>query len=113
MNTKTMDRIKEIMCNELDEMMSSGKYNIQEIHMITDTIKNIDKIKAMDEGYSEAMMPMSDSYGRYSMRGNYSNRSRYSSAKDEIADHIQERLNDSSLSYGERESLRRAMDSMR
>lgn len=119
MNAKSLERIKDMMCDELEDMVNSGKMDLTKIHMLTDTIKNIDKIEAMDEGYSEGMWNArgsyndGDSYGRHWVRGHYSNRNRYSSAKDEIEDHIRERLNDNSLSPGERESLRRAMDSMR
>lgn len=117
MNYQTMDKLREKLCDELDDLaMSSGRLELEKIHMLTDTIKNIDKIEAMDEGYSEGMWTArgttGDSYGRHYVRGHYS-RTGYSSARDEIADHIRERMNDNSLSNGERESLRRAMDAMR
>ena len=59
-----MHKIKEMLMNELYEYeekakrMSGGKISVQEldkIHKLTDTIKNIDKIEALegDEGYSE------------------------------------------------------------
>lgn len=60
-----MHKIKEMLMNELYEYeekankMSGGKISTQElekIHKLTDTIKNIDKIEMLEggEGYSEA-----------------------------------------------------------
>ena len=116
MGYQSMERIRTMLCNELDDMASSNKFDLSKIHMLTDTIKNIDKIEAMDEGYSEGMWTArgsTDSYGRHWVRGHYSNRNRYSSAREEIEDHIRDRMSDNSLSAGERESLRRAMDAIR
>ena len=59
-----MHKIKEMLMNELYEYeekakkMSGGKLSTQElekIHKLTDTVKNIDKIEMLegDEGYSE------------------------------------------------------------
>ena len=59
-----MHKIKEMLMNELYEYeekakkMPNGKISVQElekIHKLTDTIKNIDKIEMLedDEGYSE------------------------------------------------------------
>lgn len=59
-----MHKIKEMLMNELYEYeekakkMSGGKLSMQElekIHKLTDTVKNIDKIEMLegDEGYSE------------------------------------------------------------
>ena len=59
-----MHKIKEMLMNELYEYeekakrMSGGKISVQEldkIHKLTDTVKNIDKIEMLegDEGYSE------------------------------------------------------------
>lgn len=59
-----MHKIKEMLMNELYEYeekakkMSGGKLSVQElekIHKLTDTVKNIDKIELLEEGegYSE------------------------------------------------------------
>lgn len=88
MSSKAMYDIKEMLCSDLDQYARKGsltKNDLDTVHMITDTIKNLDKISMMEEeGYSYGEgnwnangsysngMPMSD--GRYSgrRRNNYS-----------------------------------------
>jgi hypothetical protein len=66
-----MHKIKEMLMNELYEYeekakrMSGGKLSTQElekIHRLTDTVKNIDKIELMEseDGYSEESAWMAD-----------------------------------------------------
>lgn len=92
-----MHKIKEMLMNELYEYeekakkMSGGKLSMQElekIHKLTDTVKNIDKIEMLegDEGYSEDGAYMGDGriYGTSYARGrgrnaNRDRRGRYSS----------------------------------
>lgn len=59
MGMKALDELREKFCDELDEIarkpeMSAG--DLETVHKLTDTIKNIDKICIMDEtgGYSQA-----------------------------------------------------------
>ena len=63
-----IDKIKKMLCEELDEYGSKKSLSAQDVemvHKLTDTIKNIDKIDMLegegDEGYS----------GRYSRRSGY------------------------------------------
>lgn len=70
---KDMYKLKEMLCEELDEFSRKGKMNagdLQTVHMLTDTIKNIGKIELLeegesDEGYSSARRRR-DARGRYS-----------------------------------------------
>ena len=53
-----MHRIKEMLMKELKEYESKGKLSagdLETIHKLTDTVKNIDKIEMLEggEGYSE------------------------------------------------------------
>ena len=77
-----MHKIKEMLMNELYEYeekakkMSGGKLSTQElekIHKLTDTVKNIDKIEMLegDEGYSEDGQYMGEGriYGTSYARG--------------------------------------------
>lgn len=77
-----MHKIKEMLMNELYEYeekakrMTNGKISTQElekIHKLTDTVKNIDKIEMLegDEGYSEdgAYMGEGRIYGTSYARG--------------------------------------------
>ena len=56
---KHLEKLKEALCEELDKFAKSGDITVnslEKIHKLTDTIKNIDKIMALEEseGYSEA-----------------------------------------------------------
>lgn len=102
MSTKAMYDIKETLCADLDQYARKGsltKNDLDTVHMITDTIKNLDKISMMEEegssygdgmwnangSYSNGRMPMSTmnsgrnynyengNSGRRYMRNNYSN----------------------------------------
>ena len=79
MSMRALEDLREMLCDELDEIakkqeMSAG--DLETIHKLTDTIKNIDKIIIMDEdgGYSQA--------GDWEMegRGNYGRGSSYASS---------------------------------
>ena len=52
MSMRALEDLREMLCDELDEIakkqeMSAG--DLETIHKLTDTIKNIDKIIIMDE----------------------------------------------------------------
>lgn len=70
MNTKVMYDIKEILCTDLNQYAGKGsltKNDLDTVHMITDTIKNIDKITMLEEeGYSYGE-------GHWDANGSYSN----------------------------------------
>ena len=89
---ESMYRLKSMLCDELDEIAGKGELSsgdLETIHKLTDTIKNIDKIEALEgEGYSGGdRMP----YGRYSgsrhyVRGHYT-RGHYSMAEGKACVH--------------------------
>lgn len=75
MHMKDYEELKEMLCKELEEYankddMSAG--DLEAIHKLTDTIKNIDKICMLegDDGYSYGD-------GDWQARGMYSNRGGY------------------------------------
>ena len=55
-----IEKIKKILCKELDEYAMKGKLtmsDLQPVHLMTDIIKNLDKIEMLEGesgGYSEA-----------------------------------------------------------
>ena len=55
-----IEKIKKMLCKELDEYAMKNKLtmnDLQPVHLMTDIIKNLDKIEMLeqgDEGYSEA-----------------------------------------------------------
>ena len=64
-----IEKIKKMLCKELDEYAMKGKISGADLEMIwklTDTVKNLDKIEMLEEdgGYSEAR-----GRGRSYMRG--------------------------------------------
>lgn len=122
MSKRTMDELKDMLCKELDEIAMKGKIGageLQTVHMLTDTIKNIDKIGMLDEGYSgDGEWNARGSYGRgYSRTGDgYSGRMHYARghySRDDGMDMISERIGemiDSGRYSGEdRNTLNRAM----
>ena len=137
---KHLEKLKEALCEELDKFGKSGDITVnslEKIHKLTDTIKNIDKIMALeseDGGYSEGYMgdgmmygnsyargrryAKRDSMGRYSKDGGYSEDDEYSErrmgrgySRDEAADRIMHSLGElmEGASPKERETLKKWM----
>lgn len=76
---KYLHELKEKLCKELDEIARKpemGAGDLEIIHKLTDTIKNVDKINMLEEGeYSQAYNGYSRTDGSYE-RGNSYRRSR-------------------------------------
>lgn len=78
--------LKEKLCKELEEYAQKSNMNagdLEMVHKLTDTIKNVDKIVMLEEdgGYSEAGDYEGASYGRgssYANRGKHYVRGHYS-----------------------------------
>lgn len=129
-----MHKIKKMLCKELEEYgdkKSLSSADVEMIHKLTDTVKNLDKIEMLegDEGYSETYpyymggssyargrgrYAKRDSMGRYSsdMDDDYSERRmdrRYSrdDAKDHMMHKIGEMMEDADPK--EREALKECM----
>lgn len=54
-----IEKLKKMLCKELDEHAMKGKLtmaDVEAVHKLTDTVKNLGKIEALEEslGYSEA-----------------------------------------------------------
>ena len=133
-----MHELKEKLCKELDEIARKpemGAGDLEIIHKLTDTIKNLDKIEMLEDGgYSQAgdweiegraynrgssyARRKRDSMGRYSrdgrmMRGGYRDGRMYSraEAKDDMMDQM-EALMEQAGSEKEREAIRRCMNQL-
>lgn len=131
-----MHELKEKLCRELDEIarkpeMSAG--DLETVHKLTDTIKNIDKIDMLEETgeYSQAgdwEMEGRGSYNRgssYANRGKHYVRGHYSrdgynrdgrtysrgDAKEHMMMELEEAMNAASNDR-EREVIRRCMDQL-
>jgi DNA-directed RNA polymerase sigma subunit (sigma70/sigma32) len=132
-----MHKIKKMLCKELEEYgekKSLSSSDVEMIHKLTDTVKNLDKIEMLegDDGYSETYPyymggssyargrgrnARRDSMGRYSsdMGSSYDDYSearmdrRYS--RDDAKDHMMNKLGEmmSSADEEQREILKDAM----
>jgi hypothetical protein len=132
-----MHKIKKMLCKELEEYgdkKSLSSADVEMIHKLTDTVKNLDKIEMLegDDGYSETYPyymggssyargrgrnARRDSMGRYSsdMGSSYDDYSearmdrRYS--RDDAKDHLMDKMGEMMTSANEeqREILKDAM----
>lgn len=128
-----MHELKEKLCDELDEIARKGELgagDLEIIHKLTDTIKNLDKIEMLEDdgGYSQAgdweiegraynrgnsyARRKRDSMGRYSrdgrmMRGVYSRHD----AKEAMMDQMEDLMAQAG-SEKEREAIRRCMNQL-
>lgn len=139
MSMKAMEELRDTLCEELEKIarkpeMSAG--DLEAVHKLTDTIKNIDKITILEEdgGYSQAgdweiegrgrydrdnsyRGRRRDSRGRYSRDGRddggYSRRGGYSrdGGRDRMMDHLEQMMGEAS-SETERQAIRRCMEQL-
>lgn len=129
MSMKTMYELKDMLCEELDESGKKGEMSagdLETIHKLTDTIKNIDKIAMLEDGgYSrDADYPrdgdwsanMRGNYGRgnsYARRGSHYVRGHYSrdDGREAIVQRMEEMLRDAE--GRDRETIQRCIELMR
>ena len=127
-----MHELKEKLCEELKEIARKGELgagDLEIVHKLTDTIKNIDKIEMLQEDgeYSQAgdwemdgrrsynrgssYARKRDSMGRYSRDGRMTRTYSRADAKDHMMDELEEAM-DAASTEKEREIIRRAMDQL-
>lgn len=117
-----MHKLKEHLLNELYDYENevkkspSGKPTVPEldrIHKLTDTIKNIDKIEMLESGdYSEASDWIADSRGKGSSYGRRRDgMGRYSKGRDGMADRLYGMLDDAETPR-EREAIKRCLSEL-
>ena len=127
-----MYELKDKLCKELDEIARKGELgagDLEIVHKLTDTIKNLDKIEMLEDGgYSQAgdweiegraynrgnsyARRKRDSMGRYArdgrmMRGGYSRHD----AKEAMMDQMEDLMAQAG-SEKEREAIRRCMNQL-
>lgn len=126
-----LDHLRDMLCDELDELNRKDELNagdLETAHKLTDTIKNIDKIEALECGeYSRAGEWEADmrgtfgdhnhksyrngnSYtnaGRHYVRGHYSR----DGEKDRLISSIENAMHEAT--GAEREAYKRAIDELR
>lgn len=136
-----MRKLKDMLCRELDEFArrdSIESYDLDTIHKLTDTIKNLDKIEMLEDGgYSQARGSGRGGYSReggssyadggYSYEDSFAGNDGYSQARrrrdergrysrDDGRDHMVNQLETMMgrvSSEQDRETLRRMIDQMK
>lgn len=123
MSKKVLYDLKDMLCAELDEIGKKGEMSagdLETVHKLTDTIKNIDKIVMLeDDGYSrdgDWSANMRGNYGRgssYARRGSHYVRGHYS--MDDGRDSLISRMEDilRGADSKDREVIQRCIDTMR
>jgi len=119
MSMKAMEDLRDKLCKELEEIARKpemGAGDLELTHKLTDTIKNIDKIRCMEEnsGYSQAGDWEMEGRGSYGRGASYAgrrrdNRGRYShdGGREEIMKHVRMAMNSAPEEY--KEDIRRFM----
>lgn len=125
-----MRKIKKMLCKELEdygEHKSLTAADLEMIHKLTDTIKNLDKIEMLEDesGYSEGY-PYYDNGSSYARKGTHMVRAHYSRdngddyserrydrrySRGDAKDHMMSKLGEmmNSADDKEREILKKAM----
>lgn len=127
-----MHELKEKLCDELEEIARKGELgagDLEIIHKLTDTIKNLDKIEMLEDGdgYSQAGNWEADMRGTYGRGSSYRGRKRDSmgrysregrmipgrmysraDAKEDMMDQMEDLMSQAG-SEREREAIRRCM----
>ena len=125
---RALEELKEVFCNELEEIASKKEMSagdLETVHKLTDTIKNIDKICMFEEScgysatgdwemegrgtYGHSYAPARDSRGRYTGRTPRYSRS---SAKEHMIDRLEEMLDDAD-GEKERNAIHRCIEQIK
>ena len=128
---KALYELKEMLCRELDELAGKGEMSVGDldlVHKLTDTVKNIDKIMMLEEdgGYSRAGgWEARGTYGRYNdggssyahrgkhyVRAHYSRDDGYSRHCESLLEEL-EGLRDNANTQTERDMIQRLIDEMK
>lgn len=123
----TMYKLKDMLCEELDEIGKKGEMSagdLETVHKLTDTIKNIYKIDMLkdsdysgDDDYSrDGDWGAHGNYGRgssYARRGTHYVRGHYSrdDARRSLADRMEDLMRDADSK--DREAIQRCIDMIR
>lgn len=118
-----LDTLRGKLCDELDDIAKKsdlGAGDLDILHKLTGTIKNIDKISMFeDDGYSRAGEWEADMRGTYGKGNSYANRGKhyvrghYSrlDGKARMREHLEDMMRDADDDRT-REAIRRCMDEL-
>jgi hypothetical protein len=129
MSMKVMYDLKDMLCVELDEIGKKGEMSagdLETVHKLTDTIKNIDKITMLEEsGYSRDEDYSRDGDWSANMRGNYGRGSSYARrgshyvrghySRDDARDSMMRKLEDMlrNVDGYDRETIQHCIDELK
>lgn len=120
MSMKVLYELKDMLCDELEEIGKKGEMSagdLETVHKLTDTIKNIDKITLLeDSGYSRDNDLDLNTYGRgnsYARRGQHYDRGHYS--RDDGRERMMRRIEDmmDEADGSDREVIRRCYEALK
>lgn len=121
------EKLKNTLCYEVEQYAdkkSLSASDLEMIHKLTDTIKNLDKIEMLegDNGYSEHYPDYEDKGNSYARKGTHYVRAHYSRddgderfdkrySRNDAKDHIMSKLGEmmEDADPNEREALKKAM----
>lgn len=118
-----LEKIREQLCDELDEIARKGELgsgDLELVHKLTDTVKNIDKICMLeDSGYSGAGEWEADMRGTYGRGSSYANRGKHyvrghysrTDARERMREQLSSMLHDTD-DEPTREALRRCISQL-
>lgn len=125
MSMESMYTLRDMLCEELDEIARKGEMSagdLDTVHKLTDTVKNIDKIEMLDGGYSDDGYDRGSSYagrrGTHYVRGHYSRDNRYrdgrvmysrGDGREQMLDYLDRMERDASTEK-ERDAIRRCRE---
>lgn len=118
MSMKALNDIRNMLCEELDELARKGELgagDLEIIHKAVSAIKNIDKIEMFDSGYSRGGNWDANIRGAYGRENSYRGRHRDSMgrySKNDANEHMRRQLQDMIRETDDenvREALRRCM----
>lgn len=121
MSMNAMYDLRDMLCKELDEIARKGELgagDLDIVHKLVGTIKNIDKITMYEDGYSRGGDWSADIRGNYgrgsSCRGRHrDSMGRYS--RTDVKDHMRVQIEDMMRTADDervRDALRRAVDAL-
>mgnify|MGYP001025188976 FL=1 len=124
MSTRALEDICEKLCRELDEIAKKpelGAGDLDIVHKLTDTMKNIYKIEMYEEdgGYSRAGEWEADMRGRYGRGNSYAHRGQHyvrghysrTDARERMRSQMEDMIRDADDDRT-REAIRRCMNEL-
>lgn len=120
---KYIEELKEAVCKELERFAKSGEItssNLDRIHKLSDTLKNLEKIEMLEDGYSEDWVGKGEIYGtsysgrKYAKRdsmGRYSKDDDRDYSRGDAKEHMLDKIGEmmETADPKEREALKECM----